>query len=324
MRRKHFIPFVLIPCLMVLIAGVACEKEIDISVPVTEQKLVVEGSIEPNSPPIILLTRSVGYFEPTDLSTLNNLFVHDADVKVNNGNTEVTLTELCASDLPDSLLPLVTALTGISEEDLATIDYCIYTTFDQSIWGEIGKSYSLSIEAEGHSITSNTTLNQPLPLDSLWYRVFPGEDSLGFLWARLDDPAGQFNGYRWLAQRINRYPDGEIKDPTFIPPQTSVFDDQFFDGLEFDFAYDRGVSPNSNKEDDNNIERGFFKTGDTVVVKFSTIDQAIFEFFRQMETQQFTNGNPFAAPTSVPTNIEGGLGVWAGYGVAYDTVVCVE
>jgi len=311
-------------CLVAIAAAVGCEKEIRIDLGDVDSKLAVDGSIEQGQPPIVILTRSVGYFEPTDINTLSNLFVHDADVSVSNGTDEVTLDEFCASDIPDSLLPLVSELTGLSEADLATINYCVYTTFNPIMFGEIGKTYDLSITAEDQTLSSSSTIQQPIPLDSLWFQVWADTDSLGFVWAKLSDPAGETNTYRWMARRINQYEDGTVKDATFFPPQNSVFDDQFFDGLSFEFAYDRGMDPNSNKPDDFGEEAALFKQNDTVVVKFSVIDFEVFEFLRQVETQQLTSGNPFAAPTSVPSNIEGGLGVWAAYGVALDTVVFVE
>lgn len=312
--------------LILLISGVTfmtgCEKEITVNIPDAEAKLVVEGNIEPGYPPIIMLTTSVGYFDPTDINTLNNLFVHNAIVKVDNGSVEVQLDEICASSLPDSLIPLLTELTGITEEDLQYIDYCVYTSFDPAIWGEVGKTYDLTIDKDEHHVESSATIHDPIPLDSLWFEVWGSHDSLGYIWTNLTDPGGVNNNYRWLAKRINHYANGEQKDPAFVPPFNSTFDDQFFDGLSFEFAYDRGHALNSEKEDDNNIEEGFYKEGDTVVVKFCTIDRIPMQFYRAVETQEFSAGNPFAAPITIPSNIEGGLGVWVAYGVALDTVVC--
>jgi hypothetical protein len=302
----------------------SCQKQIEIDLPDAESKLVVEGKIEQGLPPIVMLTRSIGYFEPTDINTFDNLFVHDAVVTLSNGTTTETLLELCTAALPDSTLALISALIGISAEDLATFNYCIYSTFNTAVWGEVGKTYSLNIDAEGKQYSALTQIPSLTPLDELWYEVYGDSDTLGFIWATLSDPDTVGNGYRWMAQRINQYTDGTQKDANFIAPQSSVFDDEFFNGLTFDFAYDRGIQQGSLKPDDRNDERGFFKTGDTVVVKFSALDKGVFEFYRAFETQAFTSGNPFAAPTTVFSNIEGGaLGVWAGFGVSYDTVICI-
>ena len=79
----------------------------------------------------------------------------------------------------------------------------------------------------------------------------------------------------------------------FLSPD-STFEDKFINGKSFDFFYNRGNEPNSTKKDDNNDEKMFFKKGDTIVVRFCTIDRANFQFWRDEETQVSNNGNPFA------------------------------
>ena len=317
--RKHF-QYLLAASLLLTVFS-SCTKEIDIDIPDTEPRVVVEGRIEPDMPPFVILTRSSAYFDPVDVNSFLGSFVHDAKVTVDNGTNTVDLQEICASNLPDSLLPFISELAGISVENIALFDFCIYTSLNTAIWGETGKTYALRVESGSEVLTSSTTINQPIPLDSLWLEPFGTNDSLGFIWAILDDPGAERNAYRWMTQRINRRANGERKDPTFVPPNNSSFDDEFFNGLEFDLVYDRGELPNTLADNSSGDEPGFYKVGDTVVVKFSTIDPEVFRFIRAVETQVFSNGNPFAAPSTIPSNIEGGFGVWAGYGVFLDTAV---
>jgi len=112
-----------------------------------------------------------------------------------------------------------------------------------------------------------------------------------------------------------------MKDSIFVTPRGSVLEDKFFNGKSFDFGYNRGSVPNSSKDDDNNDERNFFKRGDTIVVKFCSIDRAHFLFWRTEEMQVGNNGNPFGSPAPITSNIEGGLGIWGGYAVTLDTVI---
>jgi hypothetical protein len=307
----------------------SCKKEVTIDLPEVESKIVVEGHIEQNVPPYVILTKSTGYFDPTDINSIEDLFIRNAIVSVHDGTTSFPLTELCSSSLPDSLLPLISEFVGIDPASLANFDYCVYTTLDPAAFGQVGKSYALTIDADGEILTATTKIPQLAPLDSVWFAVYGDRDSLGFPWATLTDPDTVGNSYRWLAKRINKYTYGENvgeqKDPYFVPPFGSAFDDQFFNGLTFEFAYDRGFINGSDKEDDTGDERGFYKVGDTIAVKFSTINYDVFEFIRMMETQAAGNGSPFASPANIPSNITGNaLGVWAGYGVAYDTIICTN
>ncbi len=82
--------------------------------------------------------------------------------------------------------------------------------------------------------------------------------------------------------------------------------------------------PFSEKDDDNNDEAFFFKVGDTIAVKGMSIDIETFKFLRSYYSDLGSQGSPFASPASLQTNVEGGLGIWAGYGVSRDTIIAVE
>ena len=294
----------------------SCEKEITVDLPEYKDKIVVEGHIENGLPPYIVLTKSTGYFEPTDISAFEGLFVHDAVVKISGNSTTVTLEEICTASLPVSYLPFIAEYLGISVEDLSTFDFCVYTRLDNSMTGISGNTYTLTIEAEGEVLTSSTQVPALVPLDSVWFEVQQGYDSLGFAWGHLSDPDTLGNAYRWFAKRLN------VQGENFIAPLGSVFDDKFIDGKSFDFAYDRGHHPNSQEEENYNDEAHMYKTGDTIVVKFCTIDRESFLFFRSLEQGAMSNSNPFGSPTPILSNIsENGLGIWGGYGAVYDTII---
>ena len=311
---------------LVVLALSACEKEITVDLPRTEQKLVVEGTIEPGQPPIVLLTRTESYFDPLDASTFSNLFVRNAVVTVSDGITTLPLSQLCASAIPDSLIDEVAELTGLDPDLLAAADICLYSTLDPVLFGVVGRTYHLDVQAEGKSLSSSTTIPNPVPLDSTWFRLdesIDDNDSLGYIWARLTDPDTAGNNYRWSARRISTYDDGSVKDASFIAPLGSTFNDDFFNGLSFDFFALRGSSPFSTADDDDNEERNYFKREDTVVVKFISLGFDEYEFYRTFESNVLNSGDLFASPANVRSNIQGGLGVWAGLGVAYDTLVCI-
>ena len=79
--------------LFIAILLVSCEKDVDIKLEDGQERLVVEGSIETGQPPFILLTKSIGYFAKIDLNTLQNSFVHGAEVTLSDGTKTVKLKE---------------------------------------------------------------------------------------------------------------------------------------------------------------------------------------------------------------------------------------
>src|SRR5690606_3153755 len=71
----------------------SCEKEVDINLDTGEPKIVIEGGIENDLPPIVFITKSIGYFQAIDLATLQNSSVHNAEVYVSDGIKKVRLKE---------------------------------------------------------------------------------------------------------------------------------------------------------------------------------------------------------------------------------------
>lgn len=266
----------------------SCVKDIEVDVPEYQEKLCVDARIEQGGFARVILTKNAPYFGEYDLNNLLNYVVTNAFVTVSNGSTVDTLTH---------------------------IGFGLYQ--GSVITGQAGGNYTLNISWNSKVYTASTSILAPVPLDSLWFEVQGTLDSLGYIWAHLSEPPGTGNAYRWFAMRLN-------KDADFVPPFGSAFDDKFIDGQAFDFAYNRGHLPSSDAEDDNNIEHGYFKKQDTVVIKFTTIDEPSYDFWRTYETQVLSEGNPFAAPGSIKSNIlpKGeALGIFCGYGIILDTLI---
>jgi hypothetical protein len=305
---------------------ISCQKTIKVDLPDVEQSYVVEGTIETNNPPFVILTQTQGYFETASAESIFGTFVHGATVEVTSSTGTYPLSEICSQNVPDSLLADISALTGIPEEFLSTFNYCVYTSLDAAAFGQEGEDYDLYIDVDGESMTSSTHIPASVPLDSTWFKPVDGLDSLGFVWASLADPVGEQNYYRWFAQRINQHTFGEEigtqKDPFPIAPVVSVFDDKFFNGITFDFFYNRGEIGNLEGQDDEGPEERYFKSGDTIVVKFVSTTRENFLYIRSLENQAATAGSPFASPGNLVYNIDGGLGIWAGLAPAFDTLVC--
>lgn len=300
--------------LLASVALVSCEVPIDVTLPEAEPLLVVEGRIEPGMPPVVLLSRSQDYFAPVDAGLLGSLYAGNGTVTLTVDGEPHVLDALCADALgPDQLL-LASALLGIPLETLILSNLCAYT--DLSLTGEMGRTYSLTAILDGDTAHAVSKLNPPVPLDSLWFEVPGNTDSLGFVYGNFSDPDSLGNAYRWSAMRIG-------VDPGLLYPPRSTVNDVLFNGLSFEFSQFRPVTGADFEEDANPDEIGFYKTGDTVLIRWDHIDRGAYEAITSMEEQLQSQGSPFSNPSDVATNIQGGLGLWVAYSPFVDTLICI-
>ena len=87
---------------------------------------------------------------------------------------------------------------------------------------------------------------------------------------------------------------GTMKDNRPLAPIGSSTDDKLFNGLSFDFAVPRGEDGILEGPDDQGPERGFYKRGDTVLVKSTTTTYPTYLYVRAMENQAVSNGSIFS------------------------------
>ncbi len=307
-----------------------CEQEIEVELPETESVFVVEGKIETDAPPLVFVGRAQGYFDPVDASSIGQSFLSGAIVQVTSQGQTISLDELCTGDLTPEALEQASEILGFPAPVLAALNLCVYTSFDPASWGQSGNSYELDVLVEEEELHAVTDILPAIPLDSVRWAAPGTNDTLGLLYASFTDPAAPGNAYRWFAKRINIRPEwdplaGAIKDADFVAPLGSVVDDSFFNGLSFEFGTFRGSAAGSVAWDDDfsSPESGYFKLADTVIVRMCAIDLEVFDAIASYENLILSQGSPFALPANMVSNIEGGLGLWAGYGVWQDTVICL-
>lgn len=291
-----------------------CETEITVTLPGNEPLLVVEGRIETGQPPLVLLSRSQDYFAPVDAALLGTLYQGGGTVTVMVNGSEYPLQEVCAGDLGPDELALAAELLGIPADLLALSNLCAYTSFN--LVGEVGRTYGLRATLDGDTATAVARLNPAVPLDSLWFAAPGNVDTLGLMYAFFKDPDSLGNAYRWSAMRLGR-------DAGMLYPTLSTVDDALFNGLEFEFSQFRPVTAEDFGDDANPDEIGFYKVGDTVVVRWDHIDRGAYETIASMEEQLQSQGSPFSNPSDVASNVVGGLGLWVAYSPFVDTVICI-
>jgi hypothetical protein len=282
---------------VVLFLFVSCEKNVDFKLKETDPVLVVEAQIEDTQPPIVVLTKSLGYFNKIDPQLLANSFVHNAEVYISNGTTTHKLIEYPVPVAPGFIAYFY------SNNLLSPMG---------SFVGEIGKNYTLRIVSEGKEYTSNTNIpTNALKLDSIWAKPVPlNTDSLTRnLFFRATDPSGLGNSGRYFTRK---------NSGQFLPGENSVFDDQIIDGTSFNSIITQGIDRNNRVGRDDN----FFKKGDTITLKWCNIPRSTYIFWNTWEFAAQSIGNPFSQPNKVIGNISNGaLGAFSGYAAEYKTLI---
>lgn len=312
----------IILCLLLLATAVSCTKVIEVDVPAPEESLVVEAFIENDVPPYLLLTQNSPYFGGIDLNDLGAYFVNNAAIWVSNGTDTVQLIEYCVDQFPEEVQREFASQFGYSVDSAAAVpSICIYTIPEifqyytsgpQGLFvGEVGKTYQLWGQVNDDAFNSTTTIPGLLSFSlSLRPHDDPEKDSLMTVMVTYDDPDTTGNYLRYFTQR---------NDEPFYPPlSSSVFDDYLIAGGVLTLPVERGQGGDFEFGD----EYGYFKVGDTAVIKFSAIDKQHYDFWRTIEND---NGDsPFSSPIKIDGNVDGALGIWGGYGSAYDTIIVTK
>jgi hypothetical protein len=296
---------------LVLAALWSCTKEVQIDIPGYKEQLVVDGRIETGQPAIVLLSKSSNVYSSTNYESYLNSFVDDAIVVLSNGTETDTLTKICTDDLPPGLEQVAAGIFGIPAEILVNLHLCAYVSLN--MLGEVGKTYTIHIAHQGKQYQASSKILNPTAPDSLYWKPEGNFTDRGFSWAKLSDAANTADAYLWEVKYL--------QDPQFSKTFNPYFNDKFFNGLTFEFGYENPMSFNDPNQDP--AYRGFYKLNDTIVVKLSKIGGIEYNYFEKKYNQMYSGGSPFAVPTNIPTNIEGGaLGVWVAYAPWIDTLIC--
>ena len=299
--------------LSLLIMGLnSCSKEVKIDIPGFEEQVVIDGSIETGTPAIIFLSNTRDIYAPTDINSYLSGFISGATVTVSNGSITDTLTEICTDNLPAGFESIAEEFFGLPIDQLVNLHLCAYVS--TGLVGEVGKTYTLKVIHNDKTYTSSTKIENPTALDNFFWKEQTNLPGYGFSWAKITDSPVMGDAYRWEVKNLG--------DLFYSKPFQPFTDDRFYNGLTFEFSVENPMSFRDSTIEDQ--YRGYYKLGDTIVVKFSKLGKKEFQFFEKKYNQIYSGGNPFATPTNIPTNIEGGaLGVWAGFSPWYDTLICV-
>lgn len=254
-----------------------------------EPVLVVEGWIEDGEFPTVFVTSSIAVStEYQSLENLDQYLVRYARVTVSDGDTTVTLV-------------------GRADRDI----FPPYSYTTSYMRGQAGKSYTLTVDYGGRHVSGVTTIPAPVPVDSFKARQIGPEPTYELkAWFRNDPDKRQ---YYKVFTRHHSSPD-ELYYSPFICS---------YDGA--DLSNPASVSLYWEKRLGSQDYRPFFLSTDTVDVRFCTMDEASYRYWRDYaSTIAFSRNQLIPVTENLPGNLQGGLGYWCGYGASYYTVVMAD
>ncbi|MBF45939.1 MAG: hypothetical protein CMD38_06715 [Flavobacteriales bacterium] len=226
-----------------------------------------------------------------------------------------------------------------------------------------GKEFQLSAVINQDTLFGRTIIPHEHLIDSLWFEIdeFAPRENLGNFWFHYSDPDTMGNTIMIEHKRLahtkevfwgdnppegtepNTYYVKQVQDPLFAKALWGSVRNDFegLNGTSFDTYFQRGtISPLINSSFDEVIfeqeENGYFKSGqsikghkinvypDTVLVRLSQIDYNSYLFWRSVDFQASSNGNPFAEPINIQSNIENGYGVFYGQAAVYYKLIAKE
>lgn len=251
----------------------ALQNDIEVPLPAYSAELVIECYLEPGKVPSLAVTTSVPYLSAV-------LPQVPTDVSV-------TLT------LPNgALVPL-----RFAPNYLALID-----STGEKFHSHIGRTplvarpgdvFTLDVrDTQGRHATATTTLLPPAVIDSVEYKFNDktGSERKAYFLTTFQDPPTPDDSYRILLHKGN-----PAKNPLLKQPETdNAFDDRLLNGQ----AIIIGTSYR-------------FSAGDTVTSTVYHTDRAYFQFRQSVNSARNANGNPFAQPSAIYGNVQGGIGIFA-------------
>lgn len=249
----------------------SCEEVIEIDLNDADPKIVIEGTItDQPGPYTVRITKTTDYYNPGDYPKVKDALV---------------------SILDDS---------GFYEQLTETTDG-VYQT--NNLQGTPGRTYTLTVRAEGQIYSAISTMQPATQIDSLFYRENEGgirpKDNKGFdLIVTFSDKPGVDD-----FKRIKIYRNNTLQDGYFL------YNGRLSDGNEVE--YDRIHAD--------------FELNDIVYVELLSIDEATYEYYSTIENAlASSDGNKIQTkvPANPLSNISGNaLGYFSAITVRSDSIV---
>lgn len=257
--------------LLIVLIFSSCEKEIDVDLNIVDPQVVIEAAITNETGPyFVRLSKTVNFSDANTYPPISNASIIISD----NTGTEDVLTEVSPG------LYQTNTLTGVP-----------------------GRTYYLTVDAEGKNYQAESTMPELVNLDSIRFTSLSGPlGGDGYSTVPVfTDPAAPGNNYRFILTVNNETDDSYI-----------IFNDNVNNGL---------VNQRPIFSPDTEIE-----LGDIVNVEMRGLDNSAYLFFFTLS--QIAGGGPGGGttPTNPPNNIKGinVLGIFSAHTIQHATAIVKE
>lgn len=175
-----------------------------------------------------------------------------------------------------------------------------------------GQTYTLSVTTPDHDAVTGTctvpittdiavtSLSHNIRKQPWWNGGEYDEHVLTFKW---QDAPGRENFYHPVAEREYKDPNSQLHLRDAMNGEGKrYFSDQSKDGLVFTASRSYSIMPGQPDPRPANLH-----------LYLAVTDRAYFLYHQSLEQHEDTNGNPFAEPVLIYSNVRGGLGVFSAY-----------
>jgi hypothetical protein len=263
-----------------LLAGCkSLQNDVNVPLPSYANQLVAECYLQNGVVPRLAVTESVPYLDDGQAVAAGSQVLSLSNGQTVQLPTDVTviLTLPGGRPLPLRFSPGIDAATG---------KYYTHTGATPLL-AQAGQQFGLDVQDKrGRHVTGTAIVPTRIRIDSAQYRynALTGADKKAYFTTKWTDPGATNDFYRLMLHKGK---------PANNSETDRELDDRLFNGQPYA-----------------QVTTYRFVPGDTVTATLYHIDSLYYAFRQSVRDARNANGNPFAQPAGIRSNVQGGLGIF--------------
>ena len=308
---------ILIISIAILFIFSSCEKKLDIDLPDSEKKIVVNGIVNPDSLMKVRISKSMNVLDNGKIQYLS-----DATVKLFKDDTLLEeLTNLDSGYFQSSVVP------KINSDYKLTVDYSDLTSVSASIKlqnpvqiMEIDTVSEMQFYNYGNGFIGtlyvmhfNIKISDNANLTNFYFLSISALTPL----YEYDFNSGEYIlvGYENNSIGLSSQDPVLSNSEHFILDSKSgiVFSDEMFNGTEYTLNVESYIQKYREFEEQDELGAMYY-------IELLTVTQDVYNYITSYNLNQYTQYDPFAQPVQILSNVNNGLGLFSGYTMDVDSV----